>query len=86
MNASLEKEKIEIIKWVAGLKDGVALERLMQFKANPGIFDKIVRQVDEERIRSSKLEDELFGEILKKSKRSGRLNEKKTKAMVASIR
>ncbi len=86
MNASIEKEKIEIIKWVAGLKDGVALERLMKFKANPGIFDKVVRLIDEEIKPSSKLEDRLFGEILKKSKRSAKLNEKETKALVDSIR
>lgn len=37
-------------------------------------------------IRADELEDRIFGELLEKSKLSGRLNEKETKALVASIR
>jgi hypothetical protein len=36
MNKStLEKEKLDIIKWVAGLKEGTSLERLKMLRANP---------------------------------------------------
>lgn len=36
MNKStLEKEKLEIIKWVASLKEGTAIERLRMLRANP---------------------------------------------------
>ncbi|MCA4899149.1 MAG: hypothetical protein IM613_15775 [Cytophagales bacterium] len=37
-------------------------------------------------IRVEEMEDKVFGEMLEKSKLSGRLNEKETKALVASIR
>lgn len=37
-------------------------------------------------IRVEELEDQVFGELLEKSKLSGRINEKETKALVASIR
>jgi len=37
-------------------------------------------------IRVEELEDKVFGEILEKSKLSGRLSEKETKTLVASIR
>ena len=37
-------------------------------------------------IRADELEDKVLGDILEKSKLSGRLNEKETKALVASIR
>lgn len=73
MEATLEKDKIEIIKWIAGLKDRAAIERIKLFKRNPSNPDLLD-------------EDQLFGEILKKSKRSGRLSEKETKALVASLR
>lgn len=49
MNASIEKEKIEIIKWVVGLKDGAAFEQLKQLKANPTKLDWSV-QVSEKEI------------------------------------
>jgi hypothetical protein len=72
MNASLEKDKIEIIKWVVGIKDKWFIEKLKMLKENPNV--------------EARSEDEIFGEILKKSKRTGRLSEKETKAFIASLR
>lgn len=37
-------------------------------------------------IRVEEMEDKIFGELLEKSKLSGKLNEKETKALIASIR
>lgn len=86
MNATLEKDKIEIIKWVAGLKGGVAMERLKLLKKNPKKIDWWDQISADEQSAIAKDEDKVFGEILKKSKRSGRLNEKETKVLVAAIR
>lgn len=36
---NLEKEKLEIIKWVTGLKDTTAIERLRMLKENPRKLD-----------------------------------------------
>lgn len=36
---NLEKEKLEIIKWVTGLKDTTAIERLKMLKENPRKLD-----------------------------------------------
>jgi predicted transcriptional regulator len=33
--ANLEKEKLEIIKWVTGLKDNTAIEKLRMLRENP---------------------------------------------------
>lgn len=35
MKSTIEKEKLEIIKWVTNLKDKTAIERLRMLKANP---------------------------------------------------
>ena len=72
MNATLEKDKIELIKWVAGIKDKESIEKLKMLRKTP--------------IVAAKNEEKIFGEILKKSKRTGRLNEKETKAFIASLR
>ncbi len=49
MNPSIEKEKIEIIKWVVGLRDGVAIERLRMLKQNPHRLDWWNQITDEEK-------------------------------------
>lgn len=36
---SLEKEKLEIIKWVTSLKDDTAIERLRMLRENPKKLD-----------------------------------------------
>ncbi|HTH57170.1 MAG TPA: hypothetical protein VL728_14065 [Cyclobacteriaceae bacterium] len=35
MKSNLEKEKLEIIKWVTGLKNSPSIERLKMLRANP---------------------------------------------------
>jgi hypothetical protein len=36
---SIEKEKLEIIKWVTNLKDDTAIERLRMLRVNPKKLD-----------------------------------------------
>ena len=36
---NLEKEKLEIIKWVTGLKDNTAIEKLRMLRENPKKMD-----------------------------------------------
>ena len=48
MEATLEKDKIEIIKWIAGLKDRTAIDSIKLFKNNSKKSDKWVQISEEE--------------------------------------
>ena len=46
---NLEKEKLEIIKWVTGLKDNTAMEKLRMLRENPKKLDWWNEITDEEK-------------------------------------
>ena len=46
--ANIEKEKLEIIKWVTGLKDESAIEKLRMLRTNPRKLDWWEEITDEE--------------------------------------
>lgn len=46
---NLEKEKLEIIKWVTNLKDDTAIERLRMLRENPRKVDWWKEITDEEK-------------------------------------
>ncbi|MGE0772339.1 MAG: hypothetical protein AB7K37_11550 [Cyclobacteriaceae bacterium] len=48
-DGNLEKEKLEIIKWVTGLKDRTAIERLKMLKERPKRADWWDQVTEEER-------------------------------------
>lgn len=47
--SNVEKEKLEIIKWVTGLKDRNAIEKLMMLRDSPRRLDWWNEIVDEEK-------------------------------------
>jgi len=61
---SIEKEKLEIIKWVTGLKDNTAIERLKMLRESPKKTDWWDEITDEERAAIDKgLEDIRYGRV-----------------------
>ena len=48
-NLNMEREKLEIIKWVTSLKDDTAIERLRMLRANPRKLDWWNEITDEEK-------------------------------------
>jgi hypothetical protein len=61
---NLEKEKLEIIKWVTGLKDNTAIERLKMLRGRPKMTDWWDEITDEERAAIDKgLEDIKAGRV-----------------------
>ncbi len=61
---NVEKEKLEIIKWVTGLKDKTAIERLRKLKANPKKTDWWDEIAEEEKAAINKgLEDIKAGRV-----------------------
>jgi predicted P-loop ATPase/GTPase len=61
---NVEKEKLEIIKWVTGLKDNTAIERLRMLREKPKKSDWWDEITDEERAAIDKgLEDIKAGRV-----------------------
>ena len=61
---SVEKEKLEIIKWVTGLKDGDAIEKLRMLRASPKKLEWWNEITDEEKAAIDKgLEDIKAGRV-----------------------
>jgi len=61
---NVEKEKLEIIKWVTGLKDNTAIERLKMLRERPKKTDWWDEITDEERAAIDKgLEDIKAGRV-----------------------
>jgi len=61
---NVEKEKLEIIKWVTGLKDNTAIERLKMLREKPKKTDWWYEITDEERAAIDKgLEDIKSGRV-----------------------
>lgn len=61
---NVEKEKLEIIKWVTGLKDNTAIERLKMLRQKPGKADWWTEITDEERAAIDKgLDDVKAGRV-----------------------
>ena len=75
-NLNQEKEKLEIIKWVTGLKDNTAIERLKMLKQKSNKTDWWNEVTEEERAAIDKgLEDIKAGRI-KPHKEAKKLYEK----------
>lgn len=73
---NVEKEKLEIIKWVTGLKDNTAIERLKMLREKPKNTDWWDEITDEERAAIDKgLEDIKAGRV-KPHKEAKKLYEK----------
>lgn len=63
-NMNIEKEKLEIIKWVTGLKDNTAIERLKMLRGKPSRSDWWDQITTEERAAIDKgLEDIRAGRV-----------------------
>jgi predicted P-loop ATPase/GTPase len=61
---NVEKEKLEIIKWVTGLKDNTAIERLKMLREKPKKTDWWDEIIDEEKAAIDKgLEDIKAGRV-----------------------
>lgn len=61
---NVEKEKLEIIKWVTRLKDNTAIERLKMLRENPKKLDWWDKITDEEKAAIDKgLEDIKAGRV-----------------------
>ncbi|MBS1543219.1 MAG: hypothetical protein JST14_06265 [Bacteroidetes bacterium] len=61
---NVEKEKLEIIKWVTGLKDNTAIEKLKMLRESPKKKDWWDEITDEERAAIDKgLEDIKAGRV-----------------------
>lgn len=63
-SSNLEKEKLEIIKWVTGLKDTTAIERLKMMRSRPSKGDWWNEITEEEKAAIDKgLEDVKAGRV-----------------------
>jgi hypothetical protein len=63
-DSNVEKEKLEIIKWVTGLKDNTTIERLKMLREKPKKIDWWNEITDEERAAIDKgLEDIKAGRV-----------------------
>jgi predicted transcriptional regulator len=61
---NVEREKLEIIKWVTGLKDNTAIERLKMLREKPKKTDWWDEIIDEEKAAIDKgLEDIKAGRV-----------------------
>jgi hypothetical protein len=77
MNKStLEKEKLEIIKWVTGLKDSDSIEKLKMLRANPKKSDWWNEITEEEKIAIDKGLADIKAGRVKPHKEARKLYEK----------
>lgn len=75
-NLNPEKEKLEIIKWVTGLKDDTAIERLRMLRVSPRKFDWWNEITDEERNAVDKGIEDIKAGRIKPHKEAMKLYEK----------
>ena len=73
---NLEKEKLEIIKWVTGLKDNTALEKLRMLRENPKKLDWWNEITDEEKTAIDKGLADIKAGRVKPHKEAKKLYEK----------
>jgi predicted transcriptional regulator len=76
MKSTLEKEKLEIIKWVTNLKDKTAIERLRMLKANPKKLDWWNEITEEEKTAIDKGLADIKAGRIKPHKEAKKLYEK----------
>lgn len=75
-NLNVEKEKLEIIKWVTNLKDNTAIERLRMLRANPRKLDWWNEITDEEKTAIDKGLADIKAGRVKPHKEAKKLYEK----------
>jgi hypothetical protein len=75
-NLNMEKEKLEIIKWVTSLKDDTAIERLRMLRANPRKLDWWNEITDEEKTAIDKGLADIKAGRVKPHKEAKRLYER----------
>ncbi len=75
-NLNIEKEKLEIIKWVTNLKDNTAIERLRMLRANPRKLDWWNEITDEEKTAIDKGLADIKAGRVKPHKEAKKLYEK----------
>ncbi len=75
-NLNVEKEKLEIIKWVTGLKDDTAIERLRMLRANPRKLDWWNEITDKEKTAIDKGLTDIKAGRVKPHKEAKKLYEK----------
>ena len=73
---NLEKEKLEIIKWVTGLKDNTAIEKLKMLRVNPRKLDWWNEITDEEKTAIDKGLADIKAGRVKPHKEAKKLYEK----------
>jgi len=73
---NLEKEKLEIIKWVTGLKDTTAIERLRMLRESPRKLDWWREITNEERTSIDKGLADIKAGLVKPHKEAKKLYEK----------
>jgi hypothetical protein len=73
---SIEKEKLEIIKWVTNLKDDTAIERLRMLRVNPKKLDWWNEVTDEEKTAIDKGLADIKAGRVKPHKEAKKLYEK----------
>lgn len=73
--------KVDFVRQKLGYSRPGWYKKRKQGNFSPDELDQIFKI-----IRVEDMEDQVFGELLEKSKLSGRLTEKETKSLVASIR
>jgi hypothetical protein len=73
---SIEKEKLEIIKWVTNLKDDTAIERLRMLRVNPKKLDWWNEVTDEEKAAIDKGLADIKAGRVKPHKEAKKLYEK----------
>lgn len=73
---NVEKEKLEIIKWVTGLKDDTAIERLKMLRQKSGKADWWTEITDEERAAIDKGLDDVKAGRVKPHAQAKKLYEK----------
>jgi hypothetical protein len=71
--SNVEKEKLEIIKWVTGLKDWDAIEKLRMLRDSPKKLDWWNEIADEERIAIDKGIDDIKAGRVKPHKEAKKL-------------
>jgi hypothetical protein len=73
---NVEKEKLEIIKWVTGLKDDTAIEKLKMLRASPRKLDWWNEIADEEKTAIEKGIEDIKSGRIKPHKEAKKLYEK----------
>ena len=75
-NSNIEKEKLEIIKWVTNLKDNTAIERIKMLRENPRKSDWWNEITEEEKLAIDKGLADIKAGRVKSHKEAKKLYEK----------